>query len=657
MRAQSFFLFWVSMPSVTFSALRVCLDRVSRSQNDERADIYAAVTLDNSRGFRCAQLAIVQRSSVLSSRSPVGFVHRSLYHEKGWVSHHTACSMISTEHCTKQTPSNKDGCDEDGCIHVVECPYGLCMYSSKCDASRSPCYSFPEHNQISSQPLWCCDFDDDSAARAHYARVQLYDEGRLGDDRMGNASVAMSSLLAASQAVGFYNVTAALEGVHAPSSVSLWAGFVDSELQRERRSKGQTHISYWGAYGPSDTSALAKHRRRAATRLSIEQPGRPWMMRQVRARQRQEWQKWQDLPLLGAEEQTPEDRKRRWAFLTSIAAGTTEIRPGESEICIVTTATGSHYNGSRPLGAALLRNKHEFCKTCGYRCLLSTSGDHRTQRPAKWDKILAVHDALRSCSIVLHVDADVVIRRAFQLPSLARTWLTASRDFDGLNSGVLLVRRTRQARELLQRAWQMRSFNTSFSAEQNALRLLLRRPYHATSRSRAGMVTILEGLVEYPFYGSPFLSKLENELNFTAPLSHAAGCTAKKIRVDTGVCDKLLLSQLPRGGVGSCEDIEKPYKTRNNLLLQHLQEVGATNLGRRWMRGRDVRIKYTDQKGADHDGWWYSHPGCSAEGCDDPDARVRAEKASRRAQATSKKDTRKVRKGKKAKGAAARQLG
>ena len=52
---------------------------------------------------------------------------------------------------------------------------------------------------------------------------------------------------------------------------------------------------------------------------------------------------------------------------------------------------------------------------------------------------------------------------------LAHTWLTATRDFDGLNSGVVLLKRTRQARDLLDFAWRQTSFNNSFSAEQNAL--------------------------------------------------------------------------------------------------------------------------------------------------------------------------------------------
>lgn len=145
-------------------------------------------------------------------------------------------------------------------------------------------------------------------------------------------------------------------------------------------------------------------------------------------------------------------------------------------------------------------------------------------------------------------------------------------------------------------------------------------------------MSILEGLVEFPFYKSPLLSKLGRDLNRTAPLYHTAGCSANQGRVGSGMCDDMLLKQLPPGGIpgGACPAIEIPYVTRAKALLQHLQEQGSTNMGRRWLKGRDLRIKYTDQKGSRHDGWWANFPGCSEVGCDDQDARKRAEKAARK---------------------------
>ena len=193
----------------------------------------------------------------------------------------------------------------------------------------------------------------------------------------------------------------------------------------------------------------------------------------------------------------------------------------------------------------------------------------------------------------------------------------------GLNSGVLLVRRSAQARQLLQFAWDQLSFNGSFNAEQNGLRLGLRRPYDAPSRSRAAAVSILEALVEYPFYHSALLARARKERNFTAPLYHAAGCSASRARVSSGFCDKILLKQVRRSDMGSgCPSIEEVYFT--GCSQHHLQELGVTSMARRWLRGRDTRIKYADQKGSKKDGWWNAYAGCSEVGCDDPDAHVRA---------------------------------
>ena len=396
----------------------------------------------------------------------------------------------------------------------------------------------------------------------------------------------------------------------------------------------------WGAFGPDDVKALEENRAPTTGRAWSRLPRAARAWHQGNARRMREWKLWQSLPLLGASEQAREVLARRRGALSAAAAAAPELGIGKVSTCVVTTATGAKYNGSRPAGAALLRNKQEFCDACGYRCLLSTAGNHATSRPAKWDKLVAIHDALRSCNLVLHVDADVVIRRGFQLQPLARTWLTASRDFDGMNSGVLLIRRSRQARELLDFAWRQTSFNTSFSAEQNALRLGLRRPYSAPSRSRLSLVTLVEGLVEFPFYKSPLLTKLGRDLNQTAPLYHSAGCTANVGRVGSGMCEEFLMKKLPPGGLasGACPSIEEPFSTHSRALLQHLQEVGSTNMGRRWLKGRDLRIKFTDQKGTKHDGWWRNYPGCTdGVGCDDPDARKRAERAARRGSTGSRR--------------------
>ena len=153
---------------------------------------------------------------------------------------------------------------------------------------------------------------------------------------------------------------------------------------------------------------------------------------------------WRNEPLLGAAEQDSDALVRRTLSLVRNLPTT-----GESDVCVMTIATDL-YNSSSESGAALLQNKIDFCEACGYRCLIHTRGEHATHRPHKWDKILALHDAMRTCNIVLYVDADVVFRRAFQLPPLTRSWLAGSKDFVGINSGVLLVVRSKVALPHLQ---------------------------------------------------------------------------------------------------------------------------------------------------------------------------------------------------------------
>ena len=600
------------------NALRVCVDRFTVAA--PAPDVYGEVVLDNSRGFRCGPLAIRPTAADLAGNAVDGKTSSSSYHDSGIFSHRALCS---------------DGTAADRCSYAVAGPSGARLYSSSCDPLRSHCYWVPERGQRTAEPLWCCDFAAEKAATASHVRVELWDEAQLGDDRLGNASVATSVL---HDKLKNANSSIALDeplgGSVAQGTVNMWVGLVPATAEaastsKSERKRRRTQISYWGAFGPDDAKVLATNEATAAA--PSDSPYASRARRQAAMRNVAEWQRWQSLPMLAAEEQPPDVLARRRQAMGKEAAAAPELGMGGSGVCVVTTATGAKYDGTQPAGAALLRNKREFCAACGYRCLLSTAGNHATRRPAKWDKLAAVHDALRSCSLVMHIDADVVIRRPFQLELLARTWLSASRDYDGLNSGVLLVRRSRQVRELLDFAWRQRSFNNSFSAEQNALRLGLRRPYSASSRSRLSLVTIMEGLVEFPFYKSPLLSKLGRDLNQTAPLYHTAGCTANQGRVGSGLCDELLLKQLPPQGVrGPCASIELPYPTHAKALLQHMQEQGSTNMGRRWLRGRDLRIKYTDQKGSRHDGWWAAYQGCSEVGCDDPDARKRAEKAARK---------------------------
>jgi hypothetical protein len=316
---------------------------------------------------------------------------------------------------------------------------------------------------------------------------------------------------------------------------------------------------------------------------------------------------WNAEPLLGASEQPVAALASRRQALAELASQPV------SSVCVISTATGA-YSTATKAGAALLENKRDFCRVCGYRCLLHTDGKHSTSRPAKWDKLLVIHDALRTCDITLYVDADVVFRHAFQLRPLTQTWLAGTKDFVGLNSGVLLAVRSKEAREFLPAAWNYSFFNRSFNAEQNAIRLALRRPF-VEKRGYMDGVTIFENMCSYMFFHSPYGKRVLKYANFTAPLHHAAGCTVSS---SAWRCQEKLLRELPAGRFRTCPSIEQHFDARSPIFRRNTQRVGNTNLGRRWLIGRDVQIKYTDQKGTDKSQhWWQQHPGCYEHGCID----------------------------------------
>ena len=615
-------------------------------------EAYAEIVLDHSRGRRCEPLIVRPTAEELFGRHADGHAVETAYHGFGAFSHRLGCSEFAE---LAQRPA--------ACAYTIPTANTTRSYNATCDPRRSHCYSMTEEVEPAAQPLWCCDFTETTAVASEHVLFSFNDASRLSDDRLGNLTLATHHVLPVARTSAGFRLESPLNGSNPRLLVSVWAGFVrETRVAAEAADLGPkkhlTQVSVWGAYGPFDVRMLANFNADAAAAAAAATASATANARaaatavasggqssgaQASAAERaalfaeaaakREWGAWQGLPLLGAAEQPPATIARRRDALRRMAGDAPEMGlGGGSGTCVISTATGAAYNGSLPLGAALLRNKREFCEACGYRCILSTGGEHSTRRPAKWDKILALHDALRSCRVVLHVDADVIVRQPFRLEPLAHTWLSATRDFDGFNSGVMLVKRTRQARDLLDFAWRQASFTHSFSAEQNALRLGLRRPYPASSRSRIGMVSILEGLVEYSFFDSPMLGKLGRDLNATPPLYHAAGCTANRGRVESGACDDMLLKRIPpagalrsmgRGGA-ACPSIETSHIPRGRALNQHLQSTGPTSLGRRWLRGRDVRIKHTDQKGATQDGWWERHPGCTRNaGCDDPDARKR----------------------------------
>jgi hypothetical protein len=170
---------------------------------------------------------------------------------------------------------------------------------------------------------------------------------------------------------------------------------------------------------------------------------------------------------------------------------------GSSDVCIVSIARGDDYQSS--LGDALMQNKRAFCAACGYRCLL-VNRTFATGRHPSWDKILAVQHALNSgaCNLTMWVDADVVFLRSFTLEPLIRTAIAATREYGGLNGGVLFFRRSRAAEMLLRLAWKENRFEKPPGLEQSALRYVL-----GMQKELRNKVTMYDNLVRWVphFYG------------------------------------------------------------------------------------------------------------------------------------------------------------
>ena len=194
---------------------------------------------------------------------------------------------------------------------------------------------------------------------------------------------------------------------------------------------------------------------------------------------------------------------------------------GSSDVCIVSIARGDDYQSS--LGDALMQNKRAFCAACGYRCLL-VNRTFATGRHPSWDKILAVQHALNSgaCNLTMWVDADVVFLRSFALEPLIRTAIAATREYGGLNGGVLFFRRSRAAEMLLRLAWKESRFEKPPGLEQSALRYIL-----GMQKELRNEVTMYDNLVRWvpQFYGGRVSIRKSKTLRDTAPLFHAAGCS------------------------------------------------------------------------------------------------------------------------------------
>ena len=177
-----------------------------------------------------------------------------------------------------------------------------------------------------------------------------------------------------------------------------------------------------------------------------------------------------------------------------------------ANVCLVNVQSGPQYQS---LGNHLLANKHAYCNACGYRCLLHTK--RLSERPPAWDKIRALQAAFASgCSLCIWVDADVILRRAFDATPFAVADIVAMQDFNGLNTGVMLLRRSATVDELLHRTWNATQFTNAVWWEQRALRYVLDQ---TDSQHLLAATKLHTELVAYMY-----------KTDEGAPVFHASGC-------------------------------------------------------------------------------------------------------------------------------------
>ena len=262
--------------------------------------------------------------------------------------------------------------------------------------------------------------------------------------------------------------------------------------------------------------------------------------------------------------------------------------PHSSSVCVVSLMRNGSYDDSYPR-TALLRNKLAYCQRCGYRCYL-LNDHYMSSRSPGWDKLLALRDVLeKECSVALWLDADVVVLRPFRMEPLARTPISATKDFYGFNTGVMLLSKSEAASKLLRAAWEQTEFVPNrLGAEQSAVRYVLH-----TNADLKEATTIYGNLVRYPVQLAVSARvKWNITLRLAAPLFHTAGCsmTQKSSTCSTWLQHQLSMAQKNWEGQpdmgGKCVTLDvgdalprKP-KTSDNFIP--------------FGQGRDVLLKSED---------------------------------------------------------------
>ena len=236
---------------------------------------------------------------------------------------------------------------------------------------------------------------------------------------------------------------------------------------------------------------------------------------------------------------------------------------------------------------AMRDNKLQYCRACGYRCLLSnrTSDfpwDARAHlRPGQWWKIPLMMEALNAgCKLAVWMDADVIVLQPFAIETLVRRPVVVARDKYGANTGVLMLLRADVARstwatELLGRVWRRTEFMNHEAAEQAGLRKEL---LELQFRNQSQQVQMASGLVVYSGEGghggiSRAISIAEAAKPQDRPkLFHAAGCFSMKGQdarcVRCGYCrQKMRELYRPAAAAlrtGQCLPLDEPFALVSN---------------------------------------------------------------------------------------------
>jgi hypothetical protein len=122
---------------------------------------------------------------------------------------------------------------------------------------------------------------------------------------------------------------------------------------------------------------------------------------------------------------------------------------------------------STELQAESLRQQEAYSELWGYTHMLWEVEEHRAamgRRAAAWGKLLALQEALEQHEFALYLDTDLaVVNPLLQLDGLIDTLLRSGRDLllsqdaNGVNTGVMLLRRSEWSRWLLGELWRVSS--------------------------------------------------------------------------------------------------------------------------------------------------------------------------------------------------------